>query len=138
MREGWFGNEYVVIFDRSEVAAASERYEFHKALPGFTLLGLFNWDNFIVRDPKGVLCKVPTVPLDDKYLAEFELTVDDPTLQPDGRFVKKIKWYVTPLIFGGDPDANDNVTWVDHEKHAELVKSWNAKYREQSANDGDR
>jgi hypothetical protein len=49
MHEGWLGEDYVVLFDESEVAAASERYGAWRLLPGFTVLGLRSWDDFIVH-----------------------------------------------------------------------------------------
>ena len=36
----------------------------------------------------------------------------------DECFVGKIKWYINPIVFGGDPKAEDNITWVSHEQHA--------------------
>jgi hypothetical protein len=45
MREGWHGDDYLVLFDESEVAAASARYEVSRFLPGFKVLGLLSWRN---------------------------------------------------------------------------------------------
>ena len=42
----------------------------------------------------------------------------------------EIKWYITPVVFGGDPSLADNVTWVALDQHAQLVKFWNGKYGE--------
>ena len=39
MREGWHGEDYVVLFDESELTAASERYEVSRLLPGFMVVG---------------------------------------------------------------------------------------------------
>jgi hypothetical protein len=50
-------------------------------------------------------------------------------LERDDRFAGKIKWYVTPLVFGGDPKIGDNLVWVSHEEHAQLVRWWNEQYR---------
>ena len=33
-------------------------------------------------------------------------------LRKDERFEGKIKWYINPIGFGGDPKAEDNITWV--------------------------
>lgn len=51
------------------------------------------------------------------------------SLQADARFTGKIKWYVQPIVFGGDPQMGNNVIWVGHEEHAKLVKWWNEQYR---------
>jgi hypothetical protein len=40
MREGWHGEDYLVLFDQAEVGPASERYEVLRLLPGFAVLGL--------------------------------------------------------------------------------------------------
>jgi len=50
-------------------------------------------------------------------------------LNPDARFSGKIKWYVKPIVFGGDAGVGENLVWVSHEEHAQLVKFWNDKYR---------
>jgi hypothetical protein len=51
-------------------------------------------------------------------------------METDSRFTGRIKWYIKPVVFGGDPNPGENVTWVTHEQHAELVAWWNRKYRE--------
>lgn len=55
-------------------------------------------------------------------------------LEPDSRLAGKIKWYIKPLIFGGDPESEDNLTWLPHDQHIDLVTWWNAKYREVQGN----
>ncbi len=52
------------------------------------------------------------------------------TLQSDERFTSKIKWYTKPLIFGGSPSDEANMSWVSHEDHSKLVKYWNDQYIE--------
>ncbi len=64
MLEGWHGDDYLILFDESEVAAASDRYEVLRLLPGFKVLGLRSWDDFIVRNASGQIYSVPTLPLD--------------------------------------------------------------------------
>ena len=66
MREGWHGEDYLVLFDESELAAASDRYEMVRLLPGFVILGLRSWDDFIVRDTNGETYSVPTLPVAEK------------------------------------------------------------------------
>jgi hypothetical protein len=41
----------------------------------------------------------------------------------------KGKWYVRPIAFGGDPKAEDDIIWVSHEQHAQLVRWWNTLHR---------
>ena len=50
------------------------------------------------------------------------------TLTPDPRFAGRIKWYVQPVAFGGDPTHEANILWVGHEQHGELVRWWNDLY----------
>ena len=134
MHEGWLGDDYLILFeDEHEAETAAGRYALASALPGFGLIGLRGWDDFLVVDENGGVFSVPTVPLDKKDLAPFEMPVGAISLQPDDRFTGKIKWYVKPVIFGGDPRMGDNVTWVSHEGHAELVQWWNKTYRDLTA-----
>jgi hypothetical protein len=127
MVEGWFGSDYLILFADNEVAAAMARYRLVEALPGYVIVGLRGWDDFIMKDVSGKTYTVPTVPLDPQYLKEFELAKDLP-LKGDGRYAGKIKWYLKPLVFGGDPHATDNLTWVSHEEHGQFVVWWNATY----------
>src|SRR6267142_1069972 len=99
MREGWHGEDYLVLFDESEVAAASERYEVLRLLPGFKVLGLRSWDDFVVRNATGQTYMVPTLPLDTQHLSSFSVPDGETTLQSDGRFTGKVKWYVKPIPF---------------------------------------
>jgi len=136
MREGWHGEDYLVLFDESEVAAASERYEVLRLLPGFKVLGLRSWDDFVVRNATGQTYTVPTLPLDTQHLSSFSVPDGETTLQSDGRFTGKVKWYVKPIAFGGDAGVGENLVWVSHEEHAQLVKWWNDKYRSLKAHPG--
>ena len=128
MTEGWSGDDYLILFAESERAAAEGRYEFSTQLPGFRLVGLRGWDEFIVQDTSGRTFRIPTVPLDLQYLAPYGEAGLKATLTPDSRFSGKVKWYVKPVVFGGDPNLGPNVTWVDHEQHGQFVKWWNDFY----------
>jgi hypothetical protein len=68
------------------------------------------------------------VPIDQSSIEKFALP-DDLSLEPDDRFTGKIKWYLKPLIFGGDPQDKDNITWVTPKQHSELVVWWNEQYK---------
>lgn len=130
MHEGWCADVYFVLFEPEEVEPAGIRYGVSEALPGFRLVGLHGWDDFLVQDATGVLFRVPAVPLVSKYLEPFTVLPSPEALQPDARFAGRIKWYVTPLVFGGKADLGENVSWVQHEQHSALVRWWNAKYSE--------
>jgi len=129
MNEGWLGDDYLILFDEAEVAVASDRYAISQLLPGYQVLGLRGWDDFILRDSAGQTYSVPTVSVNTKYLSPFNLPETKLSLRPDPSFSGRIKWYVTPIAFGGDPSVGENLIWVTHEQHAQLVRWWNDKYR---------
>ena len=136
MIEGWSEESYLVLFDPADADALSSAYALSESLPGYRLIGLLFWDDFIVEDAHGAKFTVPTVPSIQKYVQPFvdEIPAHDSiSLRADGRFTGKIRWYITPLIFGGDPQAEQNISWIDLKSHAAAVKWWNQKYREVAA-----
>jgi hypothetical protein len=128
MREGWCGDEYIVLFEE-RAPALQTAYGITSALPGYRLLGLRGWDDFIVEDSSGGRLIVPTVPLLPSLMGPFTITVTS-ELEPDERVRDRIKWYVKPIVFGGDPRLDENVIWISVDQHTQLVTWWNAKYRE--------
>lgn len=129
MTEGWFGDDYLISFDEAEVASASDRYSISRFIPGYQVIGLRGWDDLIVRDSVGLVYTVPSVPMDSGFLSLYVLPEAGSSLVPDERFLGKIKWYVKPIVFGGEPSSEENVIWVNHEQHAQAVKWWNDLYR---------
>jgi hypothetical protein len=129
MHQAWQADDYLILFDEQESATYSAAYEIEKYLPGHTIVALKGWDDFIVLTPAGALMTVPTVPMDAQYLAPFTIRVDPDQLVPDERFRGKVKWYKSPLVFGGDPQDPANMVWVPLEAHAEMVRFWNNTYR---------
>ena len=129
MREGWYSDSYLVLFDESEVPVVSERYAISRSLPGYQVLGLLGWDDFIVRSPAGRVYSVPTVPVDPKYLVPFQVLSERQRLVPDTRYSEKSKWYKRPIAFGGDAAPGENLVCVNHEEHSQLVRGWNDLYR---------
>ena len=134
MREGWVGDDYLILFEGEELESVSARYAFPDLLPGYRLVGLRGWDDFIVDDNAGHLSTVPTVPVNATYLAPFRLPAADKVWKTDEQFRGKIKWYVKPLVFGGDPSSPQNQAWITHDQHAQLVRYWNNMYRSMKAN----
>lgn len=126
MQEGWSANDYLILFDAVEVAAVTSRYELAKYLPNYTICGIRGWDDFIVMGPTGATFTVPCVPLDAIYMEPY--TVPMEPLVPEKRLVGNIKWYVTPIVFGGSPRIAENATWVSHDEHVQLVAFWNKQY----------
>ena len=129
MREGWIGDAYMILFERTETSEASKGYGISDSLPGYEVIGLRGWDDLIVRDTEGYMFTVPTVPLDAKHLSPFQMPNEQLQLQADERLLGRIKWYVKPVVFGGDPSPGKNLVWVDHIEHARLVRYWNNQYR---------
>ena len=136
MRQGWHGDEYLVLFTDREATAASDGYGIADMLPGYQLVGLRGWNDFIVRNSDGGKFTVPTVPCDPKYLQPYQLPAPQSELTPDERFTNRIKWYTTPIAFGGVPNLGENVTWVTHDQHVKLVGLWNKQYRDLTPDGG--
>ncbi|CAN5430606.1 hypothetical protein BH09VER1_BH09VER1_30570 [soil metagenome] len=137
MTEGWAENTYWVIFEEPEEALRlTEGYGIAEYLPGHRLVALRNWDDFVVADTEGRHFLIPTVPLEPKQLAAVDFAVEKDALEWDGRLAEKIKWYVKPLVFGGDAEAKDNLAWVTLEQHVEVVRWWAGFYREEFASEG--
>lgn len=130
VREGWHNDDYLILFDEAEISTASNRYAISELLPGFEVIGLCGWDDFVVRDAVGRTYTVPAVVPDVRHLSPFVRPSDQAALHCDNRFTGKIKWYVKPIVFGGSPDLGENIAWVSHEQHAQMVKWWNEKYRQ--------
>ena len=129
MTEGWYSDEHLILFDGAEVTSASERYAISQFLPGNRVIGLRGWDYFILQDSVGRTYSVASVPIVAAHLLPYTLPPAGSTLTPDDRFAGRIKWYVTPTVFGGDPKLGKNVIWVSHEQHAQLVRWWNGLCR---------
>ncbi|AYD66103.1 hypothetical protein DVB37_20860 [Achromobacter sp. B7] len=128
MHEGWYGDDYLVFFSLDQAQAFEKTCELDSTLPGFSLVGLRGWQDFIVRDLSGTTFTIPTVPLDAEYLSRFEPPASQ-ELESDPGLCGKVRWLIKPLVFGGDPQADDNVTWLSHPQHIELVRWWNDQYR---------
>lgn len=136
MIEGWHNGEYLVILSQGESAEAAGRYKFEQFLPGFSLVGLRGWDDFIVRNQAGIAFTLPAVPLEASSAEPFSLP-ESLVLDPDARFAGKVKWYLKPLVFGGSAQDNANLAWVTHEQHAALVTWWNEQYKSLKAHSAD-
>ena len=124
--EGWQDRHYVLLLEPAEAKA----YGLDHYLPKHRIVGLLDWDDFIVEDAAGRRFTVPTVPLDPKHLKELLTPLSFGELAPDPKCAGKIRWHVTPIVLGGDPKAEDNVTWLALADHQAAVKFWNEKYQQ--------
>jgi hypothetical protein len=129
MTEGWFNFDYVVLFSETERAARSIDYKIAKYLPGYTLVGLYDWNYFLVTDAEGSMYTVPSLPLDVNSTHKFSLP-ENIQLETDERYSGKVKWYLKPLVIGGNPLDIKNLAWVSLELHAALVVWWNEKIKQ--------
>jgi hypothetical protein len=131
MITGWQSDDYLILFEeQAEAIELTQRYGIHDRIPGHTLIGLRGWGNFILMSPDGHQKTVPTVPLTADELEDWPMPIDLSAIEHDSRVDGKIKWYVTPLIFGGSPTDKQNITWVTVDQHVDLVRWWNSKYDE--------
>ena len=134
MREGWCDDNYWSLCeDQKEAEQLTAIYGLGEYLPGYFIIGLKGWDDFILADHEGQHFLVPTVPLEPASLALFRFAAESLRLQSDDRFTKKIKWHVKPIRFGGDPSAKENVAWLSQDEHVQAVKWWNKFYYDKFA-----
>ena len=132
MNEGWHLNDYLILFSPGERPTVTEQYRLSQYIPGYSVVGLKGWDDFILTDGAGRTVTLPTFPLDPSYAEPFQLPGAD-ELRADSRFEGKIKWYVKPIVFGGEHQDVQNVAWVTHEQHRQLVVWWNEQYKAQKS-----
>jgi hypothetical protein len=131
MTAGWFNEDYWMLCDDvKEAEQVTALYGIADYLPDHLIVGLKGWDDFILCNRKSQYFTIPTVPLDEQYLEPFEFPSTPMQLEADKNLAGKIKWYLTPIVFGGDPEARENMVWITPEKHAEFVRWWNDLYRQ--------
>ena len=136
MIEGWLEDQYLILFNDDEIELATDRYGCRNLLPDFEVIGLIGWDDLLVRDSSRTTSRVPSVPLVEDHTTRWALPSDLSSLKTDDRFTGRIKWYLKPVIFGGDPESKENLAWLTHEQHREAVTWWNKKYHEVKASQG--
>ena len=105
-------------------------YGISESLPGYFFIGLIGWDDFILSSEDGKYFRVPTVPLVNEELEPYQFPEESIRIEVDPKYNGKVKWYITPLIFGGSPTDKENMAWISYSEHAEFVRWWNAKYQE--------
>jgi hypothetical protein len=45
MIEGWYGNDYLILFDETESEQLTEGYGVRQYLPELTVVGILGWDD---------------------------------------------------------------------------------------------
>jgi hypothetical protein len=129
MDEGWNSNKYWIIFNKKEITQYTKSYDIERYLKGYKIIGLLGWDDFIVEDKTKRHFTVPTIPISSKYLNEIDYKVIT-QVEEDPRYKGKIKWYIKPIVFGGNPNDSNNIKWISIEEHIQIVRWWNNTYLE--------
>src|SRR5207247_10859148 len=106
MTEGWCGDDYLILFEQ-DALSLEQAYGLTAALPGYHLVGLRGWDDFIVEDAAGARFTVPTVPLLAPYLKPFTIPKTKP--DPDDRIGGKITVEMTRNGSGGHPNRGNKL-----------------------------
>lgn len=129
MNSGWNDEIFYNLFEDNEIKMFNQKYILTNKPNEYKIIGLYFWDDFIVSKGQE-LVKIPTIPFDLKYEEKIEINLENIHLDNDKKINNYIKWYNKPLIFGGSPELDDNIQWINIEHHIELVNFWNKKYRE--------
>jgi hypothetical protein len=127
MTYGWYNDIHYNLFSPDEVDIYLKKNALQKYFSSYQLVGLVGWDDFLLKQNNSYYT-IPTVPIDFKYLSEFDFNLNIDELKNDKNITDKIKWYIKPLIFGGDPKLGENIQFIDLGTHAELIAFWNKTY----------
>lgn len=131
MKDGWYNEKYFALAEnQQEAMQLTAEYGISENLPGYYFIGLVDWDDFILSSEDGNYFRVATVPLAVEDLQPYQFPGEQIRMQVDLRLTEKVKWYITPLIFGGSPTDGKNMAWISYSQHAQFVRWWNVKYRE--------
>jgi hypothetical protein len=131
MKDGWYNDEFFALYESKEEAErATARYRLSDYLPGFLIVGLKFWDDFILCDSEGRYHTVPTVPLVREEMRAYSFPAESLKLRADAKLSGKIKWYIQPIVFSGSPSKAENMAWISHDQHAEAVVYWNKMYHD--------
>jgi len=131
MITGWQSDDYLILFeDQVEAIEMTQRYGIIDRIPGHTLIGLRNSGEFILVSSDGRQKTVPTVPLTAEGLEDSSTPIDLASIDSGPPWDGKIRWFVTPWVFGGSPTDEQNIAWVTLDQHVDLVRWWNSKYEE--------
>jgi len=131
MKDGWYNDQYFALAEsQQEAMLLTAEYGISESLPIYFFVGLVGWDDFILTNEDGSYYKVSTVPLKNEELEPYQFYSENIRMEADPRFNGKVKWYITPLIFGGSPTDPKNMTWISYSEHTQFVRWWNAKYQE--------
>lgn len=127
--EGWFDEQYFILFSPDEYEKAGSLYRLSEEIGPALVVGMRGWDDLLIRGADGESFSVPMLPMSQSLIARCSISGHE-DLEPDPGVEGRYRWYVKPLLFGGDPACSSNITWVDQKQHRDLVLWWNQKYLE--------
>lgn len=130
--QGWLGDRHYLLFNEPSRVEITKGYNLAVLLPGFTAIGIADFEDLLVLDHQGQAWATPLIPIDPKGLSQ----VSPPELhqlEPDICEPDLLRFRVHPLRFGGDPTDASNLQLISLEKHFELVSFWNVKYQSEAA-----
>lgn len=134
-REGWLADEYVRIYSASLRKDIASLYGFNEFLPDYELWGSWGCDALCLGFDSKLYC-VPWIPLSETHRQEAYPSVEalnsalqslhaaTPTYEHFGKEVH----FITPIVFGGQPGDDANITMIDQDAHAQICRYWNNLY----------
>ena len=127
--EGWSFDTYYIFFKKSDYDSFTIGYGINKHFPELKVVGLIDWDTFILKQSKKIYFTCPCLPTTKSGLAKLSKASLPTKLEKDPRFTDKVLWRVQPIIFGGSPDSEDNMALVTYEQHQQLIIFWNKTFQ---------
>jgi len=142
--EGFLGDEYLRFYPADQLILLNNAFCIQEFIPGRFIFGSNGGGEawaFDLRIKPTAVVKVPFIPMHDKYshsfgtfeefiprLASTRHKTEQRRVNPAliGKEIHESK----PIVFGGDPVANDNKAYLTTAEYAPYVVWWNRKYRE--------
>jgi len=142
---GLVGNSYISVFSVGDLKHFNQEYQVETNLPGYLIFasdGGGESYGFYLNEPF-LVYKIPFIPMVDEYKVLVAKNADEffkalgaaaPMKHMSREKRKDYEIFeIQPIIFGGSPTDKRNKIIVDRNKHFELVRFWNKKYRELKA-----
>ncbi len=142
--EGFLGDEYLRFYPADQLITLNDVYCSQEFIPGQFIFGSNGGGSawaFDLRVQPAIVVKVPFIPMLNQLgqrfgsFEQFLTKLAGASAQHDTRRVNpaligKEVHEIQPIVFGGDPVANDNKAYLSPSEYAPYVVWWNRKYRE--------